>query len=152
MGSIGEINLLLGLGISAKTRAIVGRARRCRGLEIAKRRSDSLGRRGSGSHVAWKGRSTILLRMMEIGEIDILKKGRHAVTIGVSGVPLLMEHHIRRPQLGGCDARVHRVRPVHRIGGRVVITSWNGVDAVDDAVDESLIIRRGRCVGALPLC
>ena len=36
--------------------------------------------------------------------------------------------------------------------GRVVITSWNGVDAVDDAVDESLIIRRGRCVGALPLC
>ena len=145
---MGKIHVLLRLRIGAelraiKLRAIVGRARRCGGLEIAKWGSNSLDRRGSESHAAWKGSSSILLRMLDIGEINILKQGSHSVTIGVSGVPLLVKHRIRRPLLGGSEVNVQRV------GRRVGITSLIRVDDVIVVVDEKLIIRRGRRDGAL---
>ena len=71
-------------------RAIVGRSRRCRDLEIAKWRSNSLICRGSESHAAWKGSSSILLRMLEIGEIDIVEKGMNGLLIGMPGILLLI--------------------------------------------------------------
>ena len=70
-----KIRMLLKLRIGAKLRAIVHRARCFRGLEIAKRGINLLSRRGSESQVAWKGSSSIPLKMLGIGEINILEKG-----------------------------------------------------------------------------
>ena len=92
-----KIRMLLKLRIGAKLRAIVYRARHFGGLEITKRGSNSLGHRGNESHAAWQGSSSILLRILGIGEINILEMGSHGVTINVSDIPLLVKHQIRHP-------------------------------------------------------
>lgn len=126
---------------------VVGRARRCRGRERGsqKRGSNSLDRRGSKRHPTWKGSSSILLRMLHAGEIIILEKGRHERMGGVSGVPLLMKHRIRRPHLGGSEV-------CQRVGRWVVITSRIGVEDDVVVVDKRLMICRGRRGGALSFC
>ena len=48
------------------------------------------GRHRSESHAAWQDSSSILLRMLEIGEIDTEEKKMNGLLIGVPGIPLLM--------------------------------------------------------------